>query len=436
MAIPVIMPKLGQSVESCIVTEWFKKKGDEVKKGDLLLSVETDKALMEIAAEAEGVLLEIFFNEGDEVPVLTNIAVLGKKGEPAEEFRPRMNAQQGIPKSELKEHAGKKEDHFFTKTETHENTGEIFISPRAKKLAEKLGVPVSKVKGTGPSGRIIESDIENYAKSNPLITHTAKEKAKSEDIFIHDAGTGAGGRITANDLSEQSTDEFIIKPVSNVRKIISQEMYEALQNSAQLTLHTSANATKLTGLRNMVKEKRKANSNFPNITINDMVCFAVVKSLVKYPEMNSHFLESRMKTFKNVHLGFAVDVKRGLMVPVIKNADTLSIKELSFQINDIANKCKENNITPDLLSGASFTITNLGAFDIEMFTPVLSPPQVGILGVNAITYRPVADDNGKFDFAPYMGLSLTFDHRALDGAPAAKFLRDVKKEIENLDINL
>ena len=215
-------------------------------------------------------------------------------------------------------------------------------------------------------------------------------------------------------------------------------MMNSLQNSAQLTHHLGADARNIMALRSEIKKKQKEGQNVPDFTLNDMICFAAVKALKQHPDVNSHFLGDQIREFKKVHLALAVDTERGLMVPVVKNADDLSMEGLSKQMKSMADMCKKGNIDPELLSpeAASFTVSNLGGFGIEMFTPVLNVPQVGILGVNTILQRPADLGNGVFGFIPFLGLSLTYDHRAVDGAPASRFLVTIKKEIESFNFPL
>lgn len=444
MAVPVIMPRQGQSVESCILTQWLKQKGDEIKIGDILFAYETDKASFEEEAKDEGVLLEVFFEEGDEITVLTNVAVIGKEGESVAEFIPGNAGAETQAKTEntVETQNSVKEEEVKLETvqETVEPDAETKISPRAKNMAEKQGVPVEKVKGTGPYGRIIERDVEAYAKTQPLMTPLAKQVAKTEGLTSTDKATGTGGRITGADLSLSNQvygTDFEIKKLSNIRKIIARKMHESLQNSAQLTHHLSADVRKLQQLRKKAKKAKEEGSPY-NITLNDMICYAVIRALIKHPAANSHFLCDSIKTFKKIHLGFAVDTPRGLMVPYVKNADDLSLTGLSSQMKQLAEQCRQGSIAPELIdsNGASFTVSNLGAYGVEMFTPVINLPQAGILGVNTIINRPADLGGGIFGFVPYIGLSLTYDHQALDGGPATLFLAEIKNEIENFDTNL
>ncbi|MBC8004172.1 MAG: 2-oxo acid dehydrogenase subunit E2 [Verrucomicrobia bacterium] len=438
MAIPVIMPRQGQSVETCILGQWFKKKGDPVKAGDLLFSYETDKASFEEDAKADGILLDVFFEEGDEVPVLVNVAAIGAAGESVEEFRP---GGQSAPVQEIPVAAPVTQEVPVVEVKSEvEQSGKVKISPRAKHAAEKLGISFGQVKGSGPEGRIIERDIELAAQAMPKLTPLAQEKAKAEGLKPGDAISGLGGKAVVADLvsgNQVYGDDFEVKKLSNMRKLIAKAMHTSLQNSAQLTHHMSADARVLMALRKKYKKALDAGEISQNITINDLVCFAVIKALKKFPQVNTHFMGDSMRWFKKVNLGLAVDTDRGLMVPAIKNADDLSLEGLSSQMQTIAAQCRKGNVSPELLSpeAASFTISNLGNYGVEMFTPVINIPQTAILGVCAIIPRPKDLGDGVYGFVPMMGLSLTYDHQALDGGEATLFLREIKEQIEKLQIN-
>ncbi len=414
MATPVIMPRQGQSVETCIIARWLRKKGDQVNKGDILLSYETDKAAFELESPASGTLLEVFCQEGDEVRVLSNIAVVGLPGESTDEFGPGSSSPVPEPNSEIKESGKTGQKEYEGRAESTETANEpankeIKISPRASALAERLRVPVSVIKGTGPGGRIIEKDIRN-------------ERFRESDLQ------------TGKPVQQ---DEFIVSKISNIRRIIAENMYNSIRNSAQLTHHLSADARKLLEYRKIFKSGQSKKSG-EDITINDMVCYAVIKALKIRPEINSHFLGDSIKTFYKVHLGIAVDTERGLMVPTLREADEMSLPALSAGLKSLADKCRKGSIDPELLAStsATFTISNLGSYGIEMFTPVLNLPQAGILGVNTITYRPANMGDEIVGFMPVIGLSLTYDHRAIDGAPASVFLRETKKQIEDFSVEL
>ena len=439
MAIPVLMPRQGQSVETCILGEWVKKKGDAVKVGDILFSYETDKASFEEEAKADGILLDVFFAEGDEVPVLVNVAVIGAAGESVDEFRP--GGQAAAPVAETAapvEVVVEKATVPEVKTGA-DPSGKVKISPRAKNLAEKAGVAYQQLIGSGPEGRIIERDIEAAAQGLPKLTPLAQEKAKAEGLKVGDTTTGLGGKAVAKDLISYNpiySDDFEVKKLTNMRKLIAKAMHTSLQNSAQLTHHMSADARTIMALRKKYKKALDAGQITQNITINDLVCFAVIKALKKFPQVNTHFIGDSMRWFKKVHLGLAVDTDRGLMVPTIKNADDLSLEGLSGQMQAIAGQCRKGNVSPELLApeAATFTISNLGNYGVEMFTPVINIPQTAILGVCTIVPRPKDLGDGVYGFVPMIGLSLTYDHQALDGGEATLFLREIKEQIENLSI--
>ena len=467
MAIPVMMPKQGQSVESCIISQWFKKKGDSVKAGEPLFSYETDKASFEEEAKTDGILLEIFYGDGEEVPVLTNVAVIGKIGESVDKFRPAGSptlvdeAPATVPlaatvaTNESKKRGRPPKNKTLATTTVQEaivastdpvtsssatgvtTEAKIRVSPRALAIAEKKGVNLATVKGTGPNGRIIARDVEGLMKE-VSITDVPNIKVEPVSLPIKKASPITPVSPTSpispiSPIFPVADAECEVKKLTNIRKLVAKAMHESLQNSAQLTHHMSADVRKLLALREEVKKTQKTDPDFPNITLNDMICWAVIRALEKFPEANSHFLGDSIKTFKKVHLGLAVDTPRGLMVPILKNACELSLKGLSNNLRALADNCRKGDIDPDLLQSAagSFTVSNLGAYGVEMFTPVINLPQVAILGVNTIVQRPADIGGGIMAFVPYIGLSLTYDHRAIDGGPATLFLKEIKTQIES-----
>jgi pyruvate dehydrogenase E2 component (dihydrolipoamide acetyltransferase) len=407
MATSVIMPRQGQSVESCTITKWFKQKGDTVLTGDLLFAYETDKASFEEEAKTEGVLLEQFYNEGDEVPVLSEVAVIGQKGEMPNQVSPKVKSGQTLPEKKATE-AKDIERIAIESIKDNDQNKEKCISPLARRMAQQLGVETSNITGSGPHGRIIKQDI-----------------LLNSQLGIKNIKTEVSKKAADNSI------EYKDNKISNIRKIIGKAMQDSLRNSAQLTHHMSADVRRLLEFRSKLKSEVES----PNITLNDLVCFCVIKALLKMPEVNSQFLDETIRTFNKVHLGIAVDTTRGLMVPVLKNANDFSLKGLSSQLKSLADSCRNGSINPDLLSSseASFTISNLGTYGVEMFTPVINLPQVAILGVCSIINRPADLGNGVFGFVPYIGLSLTYDHRALDGGPATLFLKEIKNQIENFE---
>lgn len=410
MAEPVIMPRQGQSVESCIITKIFIEEGEKVSPGDLLFAYETDKASFEEEAKHKGILLRWMFIEGDEVPVLETVCYIGDKDEDIV-VQPAAKNLDKVDSSTLRlcsGQAGSGTDKTEEKVERVDNAekveGKLKISPRALKLALDLGIDSTMIEGSGPGGRVIVSDIENYDLQHNVCV---------------------------------STDEYTSEPLTNIRKLIAEAMHNSLMHAAQLTHHLGADARRLLSYREAIKKKQDKPGNI-NITINDMVCMAVIKVLKEHPRLNAHFFGEEIRLFKRINLGLAVDTERGLMVPVLRAADTMSVQEFSNAAVDLAAKCRKGSIDPDILSSesASFTVSNLGSYGVEMFTPVINLPQVAILGVNAIVIRPVTTSAGEIDFLPYIGLSLTYDHRAIDGGEATRFLKHIATEIETLELDI
>lgn len=464
MAVVVIMPKQGQSVESCIITTLHKKEGDTVKKGEVLFSYETDKASFEEESPADGTVLACFYGEGDEVPVLENMMIIG---EPGEDITPLLAVSQeaasgshpdgtenGVTSADIQTGEPSAETSTATIPATHndkalhgapvqaESLENRFISPRAKILAEKNAVPVAQLTGTGPGGRIIEKDVQAWLVNRPRMTPLAKKVAAEGGAQPAAPGTGLAGRSRAVDLSAPVNTLYGVdyedRKISNMRRLIAKSMYASLQNSAQLTHHLGADARRILDLRKKAKAAFESGKLTVNITLNDMVCFAVIKALRKFPEVNAHFLGDSKRYFHKVHLGLAVDTERGLMVPVVRNADDLSIAGLSGQLREIATACRAGSVNPDILAAeaGTFTVSNLGNYGVEMFTPVINLPQSAILGVNTIVPRPKDLGDGVYAFVPFIGLSLTYDHRSLDGGEATRFLKQIATEIENLELDV
>ena len=441
MAEIIIMPKQGQSVESCIITE-IKKKGDVVKKGDILFSYETDKASFEEEAPADGVVLEIFCDEGDEVPVLENVMVIGQPGEKAP-LTPQTDSTPTPQKGDLEvQQSVIIEVQVPNVVTSNPPRGAGGLSPRAKNLAAAEAIDASQLTGSGPNGRVIEKDVKVALENRPKLTPLAKKIAVEAGVQPQGAGSGLAGMAKSTDLTSPVNAVYGVdyedKKLSNMRKLIAKAMHTSLQNSAQLTHHLGADARNIQNLRKKAKAAFEAGTLSANLTINDFVCFAVVKALKKFPNVNSHFLGDSMRLFNKVHLGLAVDTERGLMVPAVRNADDLSIIGLSNQLKEVANACKKGAIDPELLAAesATFTVSNLGNYGVEIFTPVINQPQSAILGVNTIVPRPKDLGDGVYGFVPYIGLSLTYDHRALDGGEATRFLKQIAIEIETLEVEI
>ncbi|NLC40024.1 MAG: 2-oxo acid dehydrogenase subunit E2 [Clostridiaceae bacterium] len=461
MATAVIMPRQGQSVESCLIGEWHVKKGDQVKRDDLLFTYETDKATFDEISPVDGEVIAIFFQEGDDVPVLFNVLVIGKTGEDWNEFIPEGATADGadrIPASSEKltdaESAATAAPvvEQVTRPSSEQPVAENApISPRARTVAAKSNADLRYATGSGPGGRIIERDVDAVIAAGHVATSAA-----GTDYAAGITGSGIGGRVRVNDLDKtpftsaaaaaaaaplSDLPEYEDKKLTNIRKIIGDAMHDSLTDMAQLTLNTSFDATNIINFRDHLKQAKAKGldktlgfsllTNVP--TFNDIILYAVSRTILHYPDCNAHLLDDKMRYFNRTHLGMAVDTPRGLMVPVIRNADSMSISEISVEARSLAEAAQQGSINPDLLSGSTITITNLGSLGIESFTPIINPPETCVLGVNNITTR-LHMVNGEA--VPYqaMGLSLTFDHRAVDGAPAAKFLQGLVKNLENFQL--
>lgn len=427
MANVIIMPKQGQSVESCLIAAVNKKKGDTVNIGDVLFSYETDKSSFEENAQVSGVVLEIFIEEGEDVPCLNPVMIIGEAGEDISQLA----AQNIVPESdeghikniENDDSGVQNQKETVAAVTVSKSDGEFKISPRAKNYAEKAKVDLSKAVPTGSNGRIIERDVIELANKGYRLY---AETDTVESAAITTAKTA--------DINISTVSEYTDVKLPNIRKIIAKSMHQSLSTMAQLTLNASFDATAVMQFRKTLKDNAQ-NLGLENITINDIILYGVAKTLKNHKDLNAHYLDDIIRYFDSVNLGVAVDTERGLMVPTIFGADKMTLNELSKAVKNIASQAQKGTIDPDMLKDGTFTVTNLGSLGIESFTPVINPPQTGILGVNNITRR-VKQVNGEDVFYDCMTLSLTFDHRALDGVPAAKFLKDLCINLENFALLL
>ncbi len=445
MAIPVLMPRQGQSVETCLISQWHKQVGDIVNEGDLLFTYETDKATFEEEAKASGTLLAIFYGVDDDVPVLANVAVIGVSGEDYSEFIQVTEHKAENVSPKIAEIATVASESNFAN-----NKQDKAISQRARSTARKLGVDVFSAQPTGPNGRIIERDITALAAAGARATQAVLVDNVLSEQLSKQQGTGIGGRfstadlmrvehgaLTAREVSDVSIEAKSFSPsaayedikLTNLRKVIARNMQYSLNNLAQLTHHSTFDATALLNLRN---EFKQAPEHFalPNITLNDMLLFACSRVLLHHPDINAHFLDDKIRRFTSCNIGFAVDTPRGLLVPTVVSAEHKSLGEIAAETKLLTNAAQQGSINPDLLSGATFTVSNLGAFGVEGFTPVINPPQTAILGIGSIIER-IRTVDGVIKAYPAMAISLTYDHRAVDGAPAARFIVELTSALEN-----
>ena len=445
MATIVVMPQLGNSVESCIIVEWMIAEGDTVSVDQTLASIETDKSTMEVPSTAEGTVLKLLWEEGDEVPVKDPLIIVGEPGEEISGLVPGGDAAPAEADAPA-EHSAAPTESATPAFATERATGAV--SPRARALAASNGVDASAItEGSGPHGRVIERDVAAAIAAGPALTSAARVAGVSAA-----EGTGIGGRVSVADAGRapEAAPAAVLAapaaaadfpgastsaPLKGVRKVVAKRMMESLTSTAQLTLNTTANAAGILAMRKKVKNADEA-LGLNKITLNDLVCFAVSRTLLKYPVFNAHLEGGVLTEFEQVHLGFACDTPRGLLVPVIRSAQALGLKAFSDEAKRLAGGAIDGTISPDYLSGGTFTVSNIGSFGIETFTPVINLPQTAILGVGAITPRPTVAADGTIGVEQRINLSLTIDHQVIDGADGARFLRDLVAAIENIDVTV
>ncbi len=488
MATKVLMPRQGNTVESCVILEWKKEEGDSIEEGEIVCEVETDKASFEVEAPASGTLVKRFFDEGDDVPVLTVIAAIGEPGEDVSDLAPGGEGESAAEKGAAPTEAAPDQETAAAAEPARETAagpapgpvvpgngrgGKVAVSPRAKRLAEAKGIDPKSIGGSGPDGRVIERDVQYVLGTKEPLTPAAIEKQLQMEAEAPAAGKGIGGRVTEGDIFAAASAPSAVpagaaglefpgpaeeEEIKGVRKLIAERMKSALHSTAQLTMHASADARAVLTYRKKLKAMPEE-SGYTKISLNDIVLYAASRALLAHPNLNAHFLGDKVKRFSQVHLGMAVDTPRGLMVPVIRNAHALSLRQISSEAKRLAKACLEGRINPDELNGATFTVTNLGAFGIEAFTPIANAPEVGILGVNNIQQKPVAAQGGgtqsapqigtqaggsqtgsagpgSVDFVPHLGFSLTIDHQFVDGADGARLVQGLTQIIENFDVFL
>ena len=416
MAEGVIMPKAGITVESCIISEWKKQVGDQVNVGDILFTYETDKAEFECESTAAGELLEIFYQNGDEVPCLINVCAVGAKGDDVSALRPKgaaPAAAEAAPAAEAPKAEPEKKTEAPAATAAAD--GAVKVSPRARTLAEKAGVDASLATPTGPNGRTIERDVRK------LMAEGVPAKAEEAAAPAPAAAAAAAPAPAENEYEDVKFGQ--------VRKATAKAMVKSLSTMAQLTQQFSFDATQVQAYRKLLKE---LDAPMGKINLNDMVMFAVARTLSACPDLNANMIDdTTVRRFKHVNLGFACDTEKGLFVPVIHGADTMSLLELSLEAKRLAALARDGKLSPDDMAGGTFTVSNVGSMGCEAFTPVINPPQTGILGVCNIQTRIKGVKDGAIQTYPAMGLSLTFDHRVIDGAPAARFMQALCGNLEN-----
>ncbi len=453
MPTPIEMPKLGNTVEECLLARWLKHAGDPVAEGEPIAEIETDKANYELTSPATGTLLATFFNEGDLVPVFTNVGVVGTPGDDVTQFRQPPPGAAGGPEAgptpTLPPGSGAASTPSTAAAASSPAPGRATeasasisrpqasaldgqgaaaaeaasapLSPRARRFAAGHGFLPAPIVGSGPGGRVLEADLQRLYQESARPTPLARRMLAEG----YELRTGAPGVVRAADLGPPT------KKLSRAREITARRMRQSLDSTAQYTMSTSADATGLLALRSRVKA-RAAALGLPDININEMVMFCAVRALALRPEVNVELVDGGIRAHEEINIGFACDTPKGLLVPVVRQAGRLSLPDLARRVKELTQKALGGTLSPDDMAGGTFTVSNLGMYGVETFTPILNPPQVAILGVDSITLKPVRRD-GAVVFVDHLGLSITCDHQVIDGAPGARFLATVREQVEQIE---
>ena len=395
MAEIINMPRLSDTMEEGTLAKWFKKVGDSVKEGEILAEIETDKATMEFESFHDGVLLHIGIDEGSTAPVDSIIAVIGSKGEDISSIIKGVNAVEEEPKPVVEEES--KPD-INQASLSNESTDRILISPLARKLANEKGIDIKLVKGSGDNGRIIKRDIDSYKPTN-------------YSQFIQP-------RPSITESSNESQN-------STMRKAIAKRLSDSKFSAPHYYLNIECEMDNMISFR-----KQFVNTQNIKISFNDIIAKAVSLTLARHPKVNSRWYDEKIVFYDHVHLGVAVAVEDGLIVPVVKYANSKDLPEINSEIKDFAERAKNKKLTPAEIEGSTFTISNLGMFGIESFTSIINQPNSAILSVGAIMEKPIVK-KGDIVVGNTMKLTLACDHRTVDGATGSLFLKTLKEYIEN-----
>jgi pyruvate dehydrogenase E2 component (dihydrolipoamide acetyltransferase) len=429
------MPKWGMTMKQGKVSKWFKKEGDSVEKGEALFEVETEKITNKVEAPASGILFQIVVPEGTTVPVGAIIGVIAEPGEQPERI-------EGLEVGEVVEVAQPSAEGLAPAPAEKPREREFVpATPAARRLAKEMGIDLALVQGTGPEGRVKEADVVKYHEERPpppKITPLAQEIATQAGLDVSAiTGTGEAGKITKEDVQralETKPREEEEKPVqsipfSGMRKTIADNMYASLQNTAQLSAFTEVDVTEMVEFLDLVREEYRKDETV-RISFTDIIILATCRALKGFPMMNSALVGDEILLFDAVHMGIAVALPEGLIVPVLRDADQKGLLQMARESRELARKAREGTLTVDEVTGGTFTISNLSTFEVDGFTPILRPPETGILGIGRLKEKP-AVYNREIAIRSMMFLSLTWDHRILDGAPANAFLETVARYLQH-----
>lgn len=436
MSVNATMPKLGMTMKTGKVSKWYKKEGEPVEKGEILFEVETEKITNKIESPASGILFQIVVPAGAIVPIGTILAVIAEKGEQPERI-------EGLRLGEGDEMEGASAGSPSPGPETTSGKEtRILATPSARRMAKELGMDLALVPGTGPGGKVKEADVLKFHEQGPpppRITPLAAEMAKQKGLNLWEiTGTGENGKITRQDVEQflagpkdpiqQERSQVKVIPFEGMRRAIADNMQASLQNAAQLTAFTEVDVTEMVRFRDLIRAEYKKDDAV-NISYNDIIVMATARALMRHPIMNSTLVGEEILVHGSVHLGIAVALSEGLIVPKLRNAERKTLLEIAREVRHLAQKARQGALCVEEVIGGTFTISNVSMLGMDGFTPVLNPPEAGILGVGRVMEKPGVF-NGEIAIRHMMTLSLTFDHRIVDGAPAMTFLRDLARYLE------
>jgi pyruvate dehydrogenase E2 component (dihydrolipoamide acetyltransferase) len=405
----VTMPRLSDTMEEGTIASWLKKPGDEVKKGDIIAQIETDKATMDLTAFEGGTLQEILAPEGTTVPIGQPVARIGSGAPVAAAPRSKAKERVEAPPAAPPEPAPRHEE-----TPVEETNGKVRASPMARHIAAEHGLDLADISGSGPQGRVIRADVE-AALSQPPQSQAPQLSPQSSVLSPSVV------------LSPQSVDGDERVPLSQMRRTIARRMTESTRTIPHFFLTTVVDVTDMVSLRKQINDQT-ADAGI-KITFNDMVVKGAALAIRKVPEVNVSFAEDSLIRHKHIHIGIAVATERGLIVPVVRDVDQKSLGQIATEARELAERANAGKLQPPDYAGGTFTISNLGMFGIEHFTAVINPPEAAILAVGAIVREP-AEHEGQIVLRDRMRLTLSVDHRALDGAVGSRYLQALKGLLE------
>lgn len=433
----VFMPKLSSTMEVGTLLEWFKEEGDPVEIGEPLFEIMTDKINIEVESYEEGILLKKYYDVDDEIPVNEIVAFIGEADDKAPDAPPAANDAGTADGSEVLEESGESTAAKEEATVAGGTGDKVRATPAARRLARENNIAIENVQGTGIKGRIHEQDVTDFTKeSSKLVTPLAAKIAADQGVDTNNIeGSGARGKVVKQDvLTQQTSSAQEIADVERIklkglRKAVADKMLQSAQSIPHVTLTTDVDMSKAIEVRKALLPTIEAQTGY-RVSYTEIIMKATASVLKNHPLVNASLVGNEIVINQSVNIGLAVAVEGGLIVPSVPNVDKAGLAELTTVSKELGAKARNNKLTPAEMQGSTFTISNLGMYAIDGFTPIINAPETAILGVGRIVEKPVVIDH-VVEVRPMMVLSLSFDHRAIDGAPAAAFLTELKERLEN-----